>query len=57
MKKEELKKVKKILEETIVRVIDSSASIVSDVRSKICQIECMIEKSYKKEKKDGDKDE
>jgi hypothetical protein len=54
---EELKEIKKILEEKIVRVLENSASIVSDVRSKINQIDCMIEESYEKEKKDGDKDE
>ena len=54
---EQLKEVKKILEETIVRVIDNSASIIYDVRNKINQIESIIKESYEKEKNNGNKNE
>jgi len=54
---EQLKEVKKILEETIVRVIDNSASIIYDVRNKINQIESMIKESYEKEKNNGQNEE
>ena len=51
---EELKEIKKILEETIVRVLENNAAIIFDVRSKANQIDSMIKKLKNKEKKDGD---
>lgn len=57
MEIEELKEIKKILEETIVRVLENNAAIIFDVRSKTNQVDSMIKKLENKEKKDGGKDE